>query len=93
MLRKIQNIGDQLKDYTEKLVFSYADIAIYKKVKRNLEASGIPFHEWNIVQMEEFADNQKLIEKYADEILALDTIQDEIATSSDMKGYSSYRRE
>ena len=56
LLRKIQNIGDQLKDYTEKLVFSYADIAIYKKVKRNLEASGIPFHEWNIVQMEEFAD-------------------------------------
>ena len=45
-----------MKDYTEKLVFSYADIAIYKKVKRNLEASGIPFHEWNIVQMEEFAD-------------------------------------
>ena len=56
LLRKIQNIGDQLKDYTEKLVFSYADIAIYKKVKRNFEASGIPFHEWNIVQMEEFAD-------------------------------------
>ena len=56
LLRKIQNVGDQLKDYTEKLVFSYADIAIYKKVKRNLDASGIPFHEWNIVQMEEFAD-------------------------------------
>lgn len=56
LLRKVQNIGDQLKDYTEKLVFSYADIAIYKKVKRNLEFSGIPFHEWNIVQMEEFAD-------------------------------------
>ena len=56
LLRKVQIIGDQLKDYTEKLVFSYADIAIYKKVKRNLEANGIPFHEWNIVQMEEFAD-------------------------------------
>ena len=56
LLQKIQNVGDQLKDYTEKLVFSYADIAIYKKVKRNLEASGIPFHEWNIIQMEEFAD-------------------------------------
>ena len=39
----------------------------------------------SISSMEEFADNQKLIEKYADEILALDTIQDEIATSSDMK--------
>ena len=56
LLRKVQNIGDQLKDYTEKLVFSYADIAIYKKVKHNLEANGIPYHEWNIVQMEEFAD-------------------------------------
>lgn len=56
LLQKIQNIGDQLKDYTKKLVFSYADIAIYKKVKRNLEANRIPFHEWSIVQMEEFAD-------------------------------------
>lgn len=63
LLRKIQNIGDQLKDYTEKLVFSYADIAIYKKVKRNLEASGIPFHEWNIVQMEEFADKLSVMNR------------------------------
>lgn len=31
LLRKVQNIGDQLKDYTEKLIFSYADIAMYKK--------------------------------------------------------------
>ena len=56
LLRKVQNIGDQLKDYTEKLVFSYADIAMYKKVKHNLEANGIPYHEWEIEQMEEFAD-------------------------------------
>ena len=47
LLRKVQNIGDQLKDYTEKLVFSYADIAMYKKVKHNLNASGIPYHEWD----------------------------------------------
>lgn len=58
LLRKVQNIGDQLKDYTEKLVFSYADIAMYKKVKHNLEACGIPYHEWTTEQMEEFA--QKL---------------------------------
>ncbi len=56
LLRKVQNIGDQLKDYTEKLVFSYADIAMYRKVKHNLEANGIPYHEWGIEQMEEFAD-------------------------------------
>lgn len=56
LLRKIQDIGDQLKDYTEKLVFSYADIAMYKKVKHNLEASGIRYHEWETEQMSDFAD-------------------------------------
>jgi len=55
LLRKVANIGDQLKGYTEKLVFSYADIALYKKVKMNLERSGVPYHEWNTEQMEEFA--------------------------------------
>lgn len=56
LLRKIQNIGEQLKDYTEKLVFSYADIASYKKVKSNLEKNNIPYREWNDELMEEFAD-------------------------------------
>lgn len=55
LLRKVQNIGDLLKDYTNKLVFSYADIAMYKKVKHNLDVNGIPYHEWKIEQMEEFA--------------------------------------
>ena len=55
LLRKVQNIGDQLKDYTEKLVFSYADIGLYKKGKSNLEKSGIPYHEWEVAHMEEFA--------------------------------------
>ena len=52
LLQKVQNIGDQLKDYTEKLVFSYADIGTYRKVKYNLEANGIPYHEWDTKQME-----------------------------------------
>lgn len=56
LLRKVQNIGDQLKNYTEKLVFSYADIAIYKKVKHNLEVNRIPYHEWDTELMEKFAD-------------------------------------
>lgn len=56
LIMKVEYIGDQLKNYTEKLVFSYADIAIYRKVKRNLEANGIRYHEWEIEQMEEFAD-------------------------------------
>lgn len=56
LLLKVQSIGDELKDYTEKLVFSYADISMYRKVKLNLEVNGIPYHEWEIDQMEEFAD-------------------------------------
>lgn len=56
LLRKVQNIGDQLKGYTEKLVFSYADIALYTKVMRNLKANGIPAIEWDTVQMEDFAE-------------------------------------
>lgn len=58
LLHKVQNIGDQLNGFTEKLVFSYADIQSYKRVKSNLERNGIPYHEWTETQMEEFA--QKL---------------------------------
>ena len=63
LLKKVENIGDQLKDYTEKLVFSYADIAMYKKVKHNLEVSGIPYHEWDIAQMEVFAEELSAMNK------------------------------
>lgn len=37
LISKVEKIGDQLKGYTKKLVFSYADIKLYKKVKLNLE--------------------------------------------------------
>ena len=55
LLHKVENIGDQLLGYTEKLVFSYADISLYKKVKANLERSHVNYSEWTIPQMEEFA--------------------------------------
>ena len=63
LLEKVRNIGDQLKGYTEKLVYSYADIATYKKVKSNLERNGIPYHEWTEEQMEEFAEKLSLMNK------------------------------
>jgi hypothetical protein len=56
LLSKIECIGDQLQGYTEKLVFSYADILGYRKVKANLEKSNIPYHEWTEPQMLEFAE-------------------------------------
>lgn len=55
LLRKVGNIGDRLKGHAEKLVFSYADIAMYKKVRANLERNGIPYCEWTEGQMDEFA--------------------------------------
>lgn len=63
LLEKVQNIGDQLKDYTEKLVFSYADIVMYKKVKHNMEINSIPYQEWNVEQMEEFAEKLSIMNK------------------------------
>lgn len=52
LLAKIKNIGDQLKGYTEKLVFSFADIGVYNKVKKNLEDNNINYREWTTVEME-----------------------------------------
>lgn len=63
LLCKIKYIGDQLKGYTEKLVFSYADIALYKKVKFNLEKNGIPYREWSTEQMKEFAEKLSIMNK------------------------------
>ena len=59
LLKKIENIGDQLKDFTEKLVFSFADIISYRKVKSNLEKSGINYIDWTPEKMKEFA--QRLV--------------------------------
>lgn len=41
LLKKIENIGNQLKGYTERMVFSFADISSYKKVKANLEINHV----------------------------------------------------
>lgn len=55
ILQKIKNIGDQLYGYTEKFVFSFADIMSYRKVKANLERSHINYIDWTKEQMIEFA--------------------------------------
>lgn len=49
LLEKIAHIADALVGYTEKLVFSFADIESYKKVSRNLRLSGINYREWYMV--------------------------------------------
>ena len=53
LLHKIERIGNQLLGYTEKLVFSFADIAGYRKVKANLDKNSIKYSEWTKEQMVE----------------------------------------
>lgn len=63
LLAKVKNIGDQLKDYTEKLVFSFADIALYRKVKSNLEKNCINYIEWDETTMNEFAEKLSVMNR------------------------------
>jgi len=63
LLAKIEHIGNQLQGYTEKLVFSYADILSYRKVKANLKKSNIPYQEWPEPQMLEFAKGLSVLNK------------------------------
>lgn len=63
LLTKIEKIGNQLQGYTEKLVFSFADILSYRKVKANLEKSNVPYHEWTESMMLEFAERLASLNK------------------------------
>lgn len=55
LLEKIRYIGDRLAGFTEKMVFSYADIGSYRKVTANLQKSGISYKEWTEELMVDFA--------------------------------------
>lgn len=55
LMEKLTRVAGQLKGYTEKLVFSYADIATYRKVRGNLSNHGINYREWTTDDMERMA--------------------------------------
>lgn len=55
LLKKVEAIGNQLKNHTEKMVFSFADIKLYKKVQNNLRKNSIKYLEFNDGLMNEFA--------------------------------------
>lgn len=54
LLERIGKIGRQLKGYTEKLVFSFIDIASYRKVQRNL--AGLGCREFSGEEQVKFAE-------------------------------------
>lgn len=63
LLQKIEYIGDRLYGYTEKLVFSFVDISLYKKVESNLKKGGIAYQEWTTDLMNEFAEKLSTLNK------------------------------
>ena len=69
LLKRLEKIGNELCKYTNKLVFSFADIGIYKKVESNLNKSNIQYIEFTLDTMLEFAEGlQKLNKKWGLEL-------------------------
>lgn len=57
ILKRIWNIGNQLKGYTNQLVFSFIDINSYRKVQRNLVKESSMF-EKETIENSELTSNQ-----------------------------------
>jgi DNA repair photolyase len=69
LLKRLEKIGEELYKYTNKLVFSFADISIYKKVENNLNRYNVPYIEFTLETMLEFAEGlQKLNKKWGLEL-------------------------
>jgi len=63
LLARVKNIGDQLQNYTNKLVFSFADISIYSKVTNNLSKENIDCQEFTPETMHQFAKGLQELNK------------------------------
>lgn len=61
ILYKIWNVGNRLRGLTNKLVFSFADIAAYKKVQRNLQRECTAFKNHDVLSAEPDAVQQREI--------------------------------
>lgn len=61
LLGRIWHIGNQLKDYTEKLVFSFVDVKAYRKVQNNLVKETNCFTKENVESAEMSAAQRKEI--------------------------------
>lgn len=63
LIEKICKVGNLLKGCTEKMVFSFADIASYRKVSGNLRNGSISYTEWTDETMHEMAQRIALVNK------------------------------
>ncbi len=81
LLKKVNFIAGRLQGYTDTLVFSFADIAGYRKVGRNLTLHGVRYAEWTEVKMREFASQLSQLNKERGWNLKLRTCAEKIDLS------------
>lgn len=81
LLKKVNYIADRLHSYTDTLVFSFADIAGYRKAGRNLTSHGVCYEEWTEFKMREFASRLSQLNKELDWNLKLRTCAERIDLS------------
>lgn len=81
LLQKIFFLAEKLHGYTDSLVFSFADIAGYRKVGRNLTAHGIRYEEWTEAKMREFASRLSQLNRECGWNLRLSTCAEKIDLS------------
>jgi hypothetical protein len=55
LMERVARIGEDLHEFTEQLVVSFADIARYAKVRNAMTRAGIPFAEFDDAMMHEAA--------------------------------------
>ena len=55
LLEKVRKVGEQVHDHTRRLVFSFADIAEYRKVQNNLSRCDVAWEDFTAEAMETFA--------------------------------------
>ena len=88
LLRKVSFMAEKLHDYTDTLVFSFADIAGYRKVGRNLAAHGISHEAWTETGMRQFASRLSQLNKECGWNLKLRTCAERIDLSDYGIGHS-----
>lgn len=63
LLLKAERIGNELRGYTEKMVFSFADLAAYRKVRTNLINNNIKYREFGEPDMLQFAAGIQMVNR------------------------------
>jgi len=63
LIEKIKHVGDKIYKFTERLIISFIDVEIYRKVKLNLKKYNINYKKFTLEDIYEFSEKLSLINK------------------------------